>query len=101
LSALLESALEAHGADRFATAREVDVDLSCGGLAFTMRFKRGALARCRGRVDPHQPRTVLSPYPSEGRRGVFERNQVRIESESGAVLAERTAPRAEFRKLRR
>jgi hypothetical protein len=102
LPELVEHAVEAHGgAKRFDGAVEVTVDLSCGGAAFAMRFKRGALARISGRVSTKEPRAVLSPYPREGQRGVFERDSVRIECGDGSVLARRDDPRAAFKRFRR
>jgi hypothetical protein len=77
------------------------VDLRCGGFAFTMRFQRRALALFRGVISTAEPHTVLTPYPREGQRGVFDRGAVRIESESGDTIAERANPRPEFGRLRR
>ena len=44
---------------------------------------------------------MLAPYPKPGQRGVLDHNSVRIESDSGDVLAERADPRAAIRRLRR
>jgi hypothetical protein len=99
---LLARAIEAHGgAEHFRSAGHLVVDLRCGGFAFTMRFQRGALAQLEGRVSTTEPHAVLSPYPRAGQRGVFDRGAVRIESDAGEPIAERSQPRAEFRKLRR
>jgi hypothetical protein len=99
---LVEKAIAAHGGmERFEAAGEIAVRLSCGGFAFLMRFKRGALASFEGRLSTSDPRVALSPYPAEGQRGILERNGVRIEGEDGTVLSEREDPRAAFRGLRR
>jgi hypothetical protein len=99
---LVEQAIEAHGGlERYRSAGAVTATIRSGGLAFAMRFKRKALAHFEGRIATEGPRTVLSPYPGPGRRGIFERDRVWIESESGEVLAERQAPRAAFRGVRR
>ena len=100
--ALLQEAIEAHGGiERFRSTAAITADLHATGWAFALRFKRGAFASLRGTVSTSEPHTVLSPYPGPGRRGVLERNSVRIESDSGEVLARRDDPRAEFRRLRR
>jgi hypothetical protein len=98
---LLAEAVEAQGGSAYDSAREITARVRCGGLAFPLRFKRGALADFTGTVSTAEPRAVLSPYPGPGRRGVFERGAVRIETDAGEVVAERSDPRPEFRKLRR
>ena len=99
---LLDRALEAHGgAERFRTANEIVADLASGGFAFTMKRQSGALARFEGRVSTSEPRSVLSPFPRPGQRGVMERGAVRIETDEGEVVAERSDPRPAFRRLRR
>jgi hypothetical protein len=99
---LIDKAIEAHGGlERFQATKEVVVDMRVGGFAFVMRFQRGALSAVEARVDTKEPRAVLSPYPEPGKRGVFERGSVRIESEDGELLARRDNPRAAFRKFSR
>jgi hypothetical protein len=99
---LVDTAIEAHGGmARFQSAQEIAARVRCGGFAFAMRFKRGALDRFEGRVSTSEPRAVLSPYPDPGKRGVFERGSVRIESDGGELLAERANARASFGGLRR
>jgi hypothetical protein len=99
---LLDRALEAHGGgERFRSASEIVAEIACGGFAFAMKFQRGALARFEGRISTGEPRSVLSPYPRSGQRGVMERGAVRIETDAGEVVAERSDPRPAFRSLRR
>jgi hypothetical protein len=74
----------------------VAADLRLGGWALPLRFQRGKLADYTGEVSTREPQAVLSPYPGEGRRGVFEGDRVRIETTDGEVLEERTNPRAAF-----
>jgi hypothetical protein len=99
---LLERSIEAHGGlERFESAEKISARVRCGGWAFVLRFKRGAFSNITGTVSTREPRSVLEPYPGPGRRGILERNSVRIESGEGEVLAERSNPRAAFRGLRR
>jgi len=94
---LVEQAVTRHGAVAFDGASELVADVACGGSAFALRFKRGALTRFEGRISTGFPRSVLSPYPKPGLRGVFERDRVRIETDDGEPVAERRDPRAAFR----
>jgi hypothetical protein len=105
---LLDKAIEAHGGlALWQSVGEVRAKLSGGGFGFAAKFQGRALHRAvRGgvaagddgevRVSTTTPRTILAPYPGPGRRGVFEADLVRIESEDGRVLAERRNPRAAF-----
>jgi hypothetical protein len=93
---LVELAVSRHGAGVFDRTAELAVDLSCGGAAFALRFKRGALSRFAGRVSTTEPRSELTPYPKSGQRGVFERDRVWIETDAGELVAERSDPRAAF-----
>ena len=94
---MLERAIAAHGGlARFEATKRVVADVRCGGWAFPLRFQRGKLARFTGEVTTAEPHVVLTPYPGEGQRGVFERDRVRIESLDGAVVAQRSDPRAAF-----
>jgi hypothetical protein len=96
--AVLERAIAAHGGvELFEATERMAADLHVGGLAPALRFQRGALADYTGDVSTREPHAVLSPFPGEGKRGVFERDRVRIESVEGEVLAERSDPRAAFR----
>jgi hypothetical protein len=99
---LLERAIAAQGgSERFDSASEISVRLRCSGWALALKLKRGALADFTGTISTTEPRAVLAPYPKQGRRGVLERNSVRIESDGGEVLAERADPRAAIRSFRR
>jgi hypothetical protein len=95
-SELVEQAVAAHGPDAFDSASELVADCAVGGVAFAMRFKRGAMSRFEGRVSTREPRSVLAPYPKPGQRGVFEGDRVWIETEDGEPVAERRDPRSAF-----
>jgi hypothetical protein len=97
---LLAEAVAAHGAEAYDSATEISARVRCGGWAFPMRFQRGAFADFTGTVSTREPRAVLSPHPTPGRRGIFEPGRVRIESDMGEVLASRDDPRPAFRTFR-
>jgi hypothetical protein len=97
VSNLLDQAIEAAGGlERWNSASEIFVDLDSGGRAFEMRWRRGALRNVTGTVTTAEPSTLYAPYPTAGQRGIFEPDRVRIETESGELVAERTDPRAAF-----
>jgi hypothetical protein len=96
-AALLERAIAAHGGmERFERTERLAADLHVGGVALPMRFQRGKLSNYTGEVWTREPRAVLTPFPGTNRRGVLERDRVRIESLDGEVLSERANARAAF-----
>jgi hypothetical protein len=98
---LVDKAIEAHGGiARFQAASEVLLRIRSGGFALVMRRQRPSLPEFDVRVATSEPHAVFSPFPKPGRRGVFERDRVRIESDDGVPLAERENPRAAFGSLR-
>jgi hypothetical protein len=99
---LLQEAIDAHGGlARWRGTREIVARLRSGGAALTMRGRARAFARCEVSISTTAPRVVVTPFGGPDRRGVFERDLVRIESSDGAVVAERRNPRAAFGTLRR
>jgi hypothetical protein len=75
--ALADQAIQAYGGlSVWNSAREILVELSSGGLGFTTKLQRRALRGMEGRVSMTGQRTVLSPYPAPGQRGVFENGAV-------------------------
>jgi hypothetical protein len=93
---LLAEAVEAHGVSAYDRATEITARVRCGGWAFPLRFKRGAFSDMVGTVSTREPRAVISPYPAPGRRGILDRDAVRIENDAGEVVAERSDARAAF-----
>jgi len=94
---ILDHAVEAHGGlDRFERTERVAADLRLSGLAFPLKFQRGAFKDYTGTVSTRRPYAVLAPHPKPGQRGVFDNGDVRIETDAGEVLAERKDARAAF-----
>jgi hypothetical protein len=95
---LLQLALAAQGGvERFQRAREITVDMHGSGAV--VRGKRwGRIpGHIQVRCDTREQRSVISPFPSEGKRGVFTPSEVRIESvEDGSRLSSRADPRSKF-----
>lgn len=97
---LLNKVLEAHGGlNRWHQVRALHARVSAGGFGFALKLK--ATLRGQMEVSTSEPRTVFSPYPYPGQRGVFEARTVRIESSaSGVTVARRDNPRQAFSDLR-
>jgi hypothetical protein len=100
-ASLLEQVITAHGGlERWQRAGELAVQHSSGGFAFAAKFQGRPLRKRLARVATALQRTVTTPYPGSGRRGVFEQGAVRIETDGGRLLAQRLDPRSDLRSLR-
>lgn len=94
---LLEEVLEAHGGrDRWAAAKTIRARIRSGGLLLRTRMPGNAFAEARIEVDVDRVRAVAEPFPTPGRRGVFEDGSVRIQADDGEILASREDPRPCF-----
>jgi hypothetical protein len=94
---LLDEVLAAHGGlERWRAARSLRAEVRSGGLLVRTRFPGNKLAAYEGVATMDEPRFVFIPFPREGRRGVYERGRVRIETDSGEVVAARDDPRSAF-----
>jgi hypothetical protein len=97
VSALLDEAIEAHGGlESWRETEEIRVHARSGGAALASKFAHRPLREYDLTVSTNSQRAVIEPYPRAGSRGVFENGGVRIESDAGAVLAERADPRPLF-----
>src|SRR3954452_3136733 len=92
---LLELALHAAGGrDLFRESREISVSLHAGGTAIRSKRFGWVPGEIEVTCSVQEQRTVISPFPKEGRRGVFTGSEVRIESvEDGSLLKARQKPR--------
>jgi hypothetical protein len=94
---LLDEVLEAHGGrQRWASARTIRGTVRSGGLLIRTRVPGSRLAKGRIEVRVGEPFASASPFPSQGRRGVFDHGAVRIETLDGEVLESRERPRELF-----
>jgi hypothetical protein len=97
-SRLVELALEAAGGpDLLRGAREIHASLHGSGTAIRSKRFGWVPGEIEVACSVDEQRTVISPYPEEGRRGVFTGSEVRIERvQDGSVLKARQNPRARF-----
>jgi hypothetical protein len=94
---LLEQALDLHGGlDNWRRVNAVDFRLTLRGAALEVKQQPHGLRDVLVKVDAKRPRTLITPFPAPGRRGVFEGGQVRIESDAGAVASTLEEPRKSF-----
>jgi hypothetical protein len=93
---LLELAIEAHGGlDRWREVKSIEVALTISGAllrikGFPERLETSVL------IDADLPHTVMRPYGGAERRGDFRPDCVRIETDDGATIEERSSPRDAF-----
>ena len=52
------------------------------------------------RISTTKVQTILSPFPSSGRRGIFQGDTVWLESDNGKILTERSNARSAFHSFR-
>lgn len=94
---LLDEAIEAHGGlARWNAARTIHARVRSGGLLVRTRMPGNRFSDYRLTVEVAEPRAIMDPFPEPGRRGVFDRGEVRIEDDDGEVIASRSDPRAAF-----
>jgi hypothetical protein len=94
---LLAEALEASGGlERWRSASTISAHAFSGGLLIRTRVPGTRFADYQLTVQIDERRCVLDPFPEPGRRGVFERGEVRIEGDGGELIASRADPRPEF-----
>jgi hypothetical protein len=96
-AALLDEVLEAHGGvERWREAGTIRGRVRSGGFLVRTRIPGNRFADYELVVDVARRRAVLDPYPGNGRRGVFDRGEARIETDGGEVIESRANPRAAF-----
>src|SRR4051812_24345693 len=99
MNALLAEACAAHGGiTRWNQLRRVDVHLRVRPWLFLFRGLWPTHRTMTARIETDRARAVLTPYPTPGQRGVFEGDEVRIETDAGEVIARLTNARADCTK---
>jgi hypothetical protein len=92
---LLDEVLAAHGGrEAWESAREVTARVRGGGIAIPMKGGHLPFRDFRVTATMDEPRAVVAPY--HGGRGVYERDSVWLETESGEVIERRDDMRARF-----
>jgi hypothetical protein len=61
-----------------------------------LKGQAGLFAAVDGDIDPREQRITATPFVHDSWRGVFGRDRVWAENESGKIVEERTRPRSSF-----
>jgi hypothetical protein len=97
MSDLLELVLDAHGG--LANWRKVEtivLSLSLRGRLLKVKQQPQGLRGAMVQISTKRPRTVISPFPHPGARGVFEDHAVAIQTDAGEVTRTLDRPRETF-----
>jgi hypothetical protein len=99
---LIAKTIAAHGGhELWQRAEAIGLRLSSGGLAFTTKLQGSAVRGVQAQISTDVQRVLFTPYPARGQRGVLEPDgSVRIETETGDLVAERRDARAHFGRVR-
>jgi hypothetical protein len=95
MNELLDEVLAAHGGERWRSISAITAQGRLEGL-LPRRFAGNKLANFTFQVQVAEQHTVIRDFPKAGERAVFDRGDVRIETDDGEQLDARTDPRAAF-----
>jgi hypothetical protein len=94
---LLARAVAAHGGlDRFNRFKTVSAVLAIGGTLWLLKGQAGALSKVHVTVELDQEGVSFAPFKLPNQCAVFTPQRVAVETNEGAVVAERASPRAAF-----
>ena len=92
----LHRAVAAHGGlERFNHFKTVSAHLATGGALLSLKGQAGVLSTYVT-VELHQEHASFAPFKLPNQRATFTPEHVAIETNKGAVVAERANPRAAF-----
>ncbi len=94
---LLEKVLDAHGGlDNWRHVDGIDFHLSVRGAALEIKQQPHGLRNVLVKIDTRRARTLITPFPAPGSRGIFDGGRVRIETDAGVKTSELNKPRESF-----
>ena len=97
MSDLLESVLHAHGGmENWTAVTGVDVRLSLSGFLFEIKTHPNGLKSALVQVDARRPRTMITPFPEMGKRGIYQDGKAWIRTDPGQVVEELPEPRTAY-----
>lgn len=101
MSDLLEKVLNVHGGlDNWRQVRAIDFRLTLRGVALEFKQQQG-LRDMLVKIDTQRARTLITPFPSAGSRGIFADGRVTIETDAGVKTSGLDEPRRSFEGLDR
>jgi hypothetical protein len=97
VSDLLEFVLDAHGGlARWRKVTTVDLHLTLRGRLLQVKQQPQGLHGASVKISTRRPRTLISPFPHPGSRGLFEEHAVAIQTDAGEVIDALDCPRESF-----
>lgn len=94
---LLEKVLHAHGGlDNWRRVNTIDFRLTFRGAALALKQQPHGLRHVLVKIDARRPRTLITPYPAPGSRGVVDNGSVTIETDAGVKISVLDEPRKTF-----
>ena len=67
-----------------------------GGYLFEIKQHPNGLRTALVKVDARRPRTLIVPFPEQGKRGIYQEGKVWVQTDAGAMVEELPAPRAAY-----
>jgi hypothetical protein len=90
---LLETALDAHGGlQSWQQVRRMDARITLAGYLFELKQQPAGLRTVSVQVETRRPGALISPFPVQGRRGIFQEDRVTIQTDAGAIVAQLEHP---------
>jgi hypothetical protein len=94
---LLEKVLDVHGGlDNWRHVNTVDCRLTFRGAALAVKQQPHGLRDVLAKIDTRRQRTLITPFPAPGHRGIFGDGRVTIETDAGAQTSVLDEPRKSF-----
>lgn len=94
---LLEKVLDAHGGlDNWRRVNTVDFRLMFRGAVLALKQQPHGLRDVLVKIDTRRQRTLITPFPAPGSRGVFADGRVTIETDAGVKTSGLDEPRRSF-----
>jgi hypothetical protein len=97
MTGLLDETVSAHGGmARWNELTNINTHLGSTGAVWEVKGQTGLFTSVDVDIDPHHQHVAATPFVKPGWHGVFERDRVWIENETGALEEERAQPRSAF-----
>jgi hypothetical protein len=94
---LLEKVLDAHGGlENWRHVNTVDCRLTFRGAALAIKQQPQGLRDVLVKIDTRRQRTLITPFPTPGHRGIFSGGRVTIETDAGMQTSVLDEPRKSF-----
>jgi hypothetical protein len=97
MNELLARILNTHGGlESWKSVAGVDLRLTLGGYLFEIKQHPNGLRTALVKVDARRARTLIVPFPEQGKRGIYQEGRVWIQTDAGATVEELPQPRTSF-----